>query len=214
MVSVPTYDELMWPTLRALKAIGGSATNEELLNKVIEVEHIHQEAQVVPHTDSRETRLGYNLAWAKTYLKKAGAITNSGRAVWSITKDGENLTEDDVRKIPALVTKQYAEQRRSRTNALSSAGLDVAAGEEEIGASETHWKDELLRVLRGLNPAAFERLAQRLLREAGFIKVEVTGRSGDGGIDGIGVGFIRLTYHAGGYSLETALRTRPRYYSF
>jgi restriction system protein len=47
-------------------------------------------------------------------------------------------------------------------------------------------------VLRGLAPDAFERLAQRILREAGFIKVEVTGRSGDGGIDGIGVLRVNL----------------------
>jgi restriction system protein len=47
-------------------------------------------------------------------------------------------------------------------------------------------------VVRGLSPDAFERLAQRLLREAGFLKVEVTGRSGDGGIDGIGVLRINL----------------------
>jgi restriction system protein len=47
-------------------------------------------------------------------------------------------------------------------------------------------------VLRALPPDAFERLAQRILREAGFIKVEVTGRSGDGGIDGIGVLRVNL----------------------
>jgi restriction system protein len=41
--------------------------------------------------------------------------------------------------------------------------------------------------LRALDPSAFERLCQRLLRESGFTKVEVTGRSGDGGIDGVGV---------------------------
>lgn len=43
-----------------------------------------------------------------------------------------------------------------------------------------------------MSPDAFERLAQRLLREAGFVKVEVTGRSGDGGIDGIGVLRVNL----------------------
>jgi restriction system protein len=150
MISGPTYDELMWPTLRALKAIGGSATNEELLNKVIELEQIPTEVQAVPHTDNRETRLGYNLAWAKTYLKKVGAITNSSRGVWSITKEGENLTEADVRKIPALVTKQYAEQRRSRASAISSAGLDATAGVQEIGTTEADWKDEVLGLLRGL----------------------------------------------------------------
>jgi restriction system protein len=43
-----------------------------------------------------------------------------------------------------------------------------------------------------LRPDAFERLAQRLLRESGFTKVEVTGRSGDGGIDGTGVLRVNL----------------------
>ncbi len=47
-------------------------------------------------------------------------------------------------------------------------------------------------MLRAVAPDAFERLAQRLLREAGFLKVEVTGRSGDGGIDGIGVLRVNL----------------------
>jgi restriction system protein len=62
----------------------------------------------------------------------------------------------------------------------------------EVEAGEPYWKDELLAVVRGLKPDAFERLAQRLLREAGFLKVEVTGRSGDGGIDGIGVLRVNL----------------------
>jgi restriction system protein len=38
-----------------------------------------------------------------------------------------------------------------------------------------------------MDPAGFERLAKRLLREADFISVNVTGRSGDGGIDGLGI---------------------------
>ncbi len=38
-----------------------------------------------------------------------------------------------------------------------------------------------------MTPAAFERLAQRILREAGFQKVDVVGRAGDGGIDGVGL---------------------------
>jgi restriction system protein len=61
-----------------------------------------------------------------------------------------------------------------------------------MDVGEPYWKDKLLEILRGVRPDAFERLAQRLLREAGFIKVEVTGRSGDGGIDGIGVLRVNL----------------------
>jgi len=48
-----------------------------------------------------------------------------------------------------------------------------------------------------LSPDAFERLAQRLLRESGFIQVEVTGRTGDGGIDGKGIARIHgfMSFH-------------------
>lgn len=164
--------------------MGGSATNEELLAKVIEVEAIPMDVQAVQHTDHRQTRLNYNLAWAKTYLKKVGAIENSARGVWSITKQGEALSADQIRQIPSGVRKQDAGERRERQPAESDQGTDPLTLSQEPQAG---WKDQLLRVLRKLDPAAFERLSQRLLREAGFVKVEVTGRSGDGGIDGIGV---------------------------
>ena len=49
---------------------------------------------------------------------------------------------------------------------------------------------ELHKVLLELTPSAFERLIQRLLRESGFIQVDVTGKAGDGGIDGIGIARI------------------------
>jgi len=51
---------------------------------------------------------------------------------------------------------------------------------------------------KNLSPTAFERLIQRLLRESGFITVEITGRSGDGGIDGKGIarihGFVSYNF--------------------
>lgn len=187
---VPPYDRLMWPTLKALSAMGGSSTNEELLSKIIEQEAIAPEIAAVEHVDQRQTRLGYNLAWAKTYLKKIGAVENSARGVWALTKLGEALKVDDNAAIPSRVRRQDADVRRSR-----GQHSDVGAVPTNEGAAETalepFWKDELLAALRDMTAAAFERLAERLLREAGFIKVEVTGRSGDGGIDGIGV--LRLT---------------------
>lgn len=190
-VSVPSFDNLMWPALRALKAMGGSGTNEELLAKVIELENFPPEVQAFQHIDNRQTKLNYNLAWAKTYLKKVGAIENSSRGVWSLTKDGETLTKDDVLSIPARVRKQSVENKRAK-DTLPEADAADALDVDEIEATEPHWKDQLLSVLRALQSDAFERLAQRLLREAGFLKVEVTGRSGDGGIDGIGVLRVNL----------------------
>jgi restriction system protein len=170
------------------------------------LEGLSPEVQAFPHNDNdRQTKLAYNLAWAKTYLKKVGAVENSYRGVWSLTKQGEQLSASDVHLIPARVRRHFIDDRRNKEVAITvisgnpSKEIDPTVGSpasaldaEEIEATEPHWKDQLLSVLRALRPDAFERLAQRLLREAGFLKVEVTGRSGDGGIDGIGVLRVNL----------------------
>lgn len=185
MREVPTFDELLWPSLSALKSTGGSASNDELLSRIIDQQKIPDDVASFVHTDGRQTKLGYNLAWAKTYLKKAGAVSNSQRGVWSLTELGEGMTPAEVAAIPALVRKNAYDLRKvpEPAGTVSQAEPDVADADTEIAP----WRDSLLSILRHMEPAAFERLAQRLLREAGFIKVEVTGRSGDGGIDGVGV---------------------------
>src|ERR1700745_1077131 len=121
--SVPSFDALMWPTLEALKAMGGSGTNEELLAKVIEVGKIPPDVQAVQHTDHRQTKLNYNLAWAKTYLKKVGAIDNSSRGVWSITKLGETMTPMEVCSVPSDVRKQVSEDKRASQPPIPAANV-------------------------------------------------------------------------------------------
>jgi restriction system protein len=172
----------MYPTLKALRALGGSATNEELLQQVIELEAIPDKIASVKHTDDRQTKLNYNLAWAKTYLKKVGAIDNSQRGVWAITDSGEKFSPEDCSKVPAQVRKMFPQKKGKKDDDGPDPG--------EVASED--WKDELLNHLKKMDPGAFERLSQRLLREAGFIKVEVMGRSGDGGIDGTGVLRVNL----------------------
>lgn len=175
----PKYDELMWPALVAMKALGGSATHEELLEKVIELEKIPEAVQNIMHTE-RQTKIGYNLAWAKTYLGKAGALENPSHGVWAITEKGKALTEEAVKQIPAEVRNLYKLEKDKKPKGHKE--------DEELQPETKDWKDGLLAIITNqMKPDAFERLAQRVLRESGFVKVEVTGRSGDGGIDGVGV---------------------------
>jgi restriction system protein len=176
---VPTYDKLMWPILKAIKALGGSGTNDELLDKVVELEHIPDAVQNVMHTE-HQTKLSYRLAWAKTYLGKAGAFDNPSHGVWAITEKGNALTPKEVEQIPSEVRKLYKVVKGKKPKDSQET--------EELAPEFGDWKSELLAVLTNqLKPDAFERLAQRILRESSFVKVEVTGRSGDGGIDGVGV---------------------------
>lgn len=190
MIAVPSFDKLMWPAILALRSLGGSATNEELLAKLTELLKLPQEVQAVSHSDGRQTKVSYNLAWAKSYMKKAGLLENSARGVWTLTPDGEACTETSIVLVPARVRKMNVESRKSQ-----KPDGDIAAEliEDEVSdIADPYWKDQLLNTLKALSPLIFERLAQRLLREAGFIKVEVTGKSGDGGIDGIGVLRVNL----------------------
>ena len=62
ITQILTYDALLWPTLKALKAMGGSGSNDELLAKVIEIEQVPEAVASFIHTDNRQTKLGYNLA--------------------------------------------------------------------------------------------------------------------------------------------------------
>lgn len=180
-VEVPSYDQLLWPTLKALKALGGSGSNEEIYDKIIELEDFSEEVQRVMQPGHHLNRLEYRSFWARTYLKKFGAIDSSGRGVWVLLDKGEKLSEKEVEKIPAFVRKQDRMKREEKHNTESQTEANI---EEE---SVTSWKEELLSVIQKIKPDAFERLCQRVLRENGFTKVEVTGRSGDGGIDGVGI---------------------------
>jgi len=184
--AVPTFDQLMNPTLNALRALGGSASIPELVERLIADLRLPQDVVEQPHTGSRSwTELEYRLAWARTYLKKYGVIDNSRRAVWSLTPKGLETRAVEPKEVVKFVQAAFAEERKTRKGAGGGEG-DREIEEER----EASWRDKLLERLLAMPPGSFERLCMRLLRESGFIQVEVTGRSGDGGIDGYGV--VRL----------------------
>jgi restriction system protein len=197
-ISIPTYDKMMWPMLLALQELGGSGNVVELNDKAIELAGYTEDQQAILHGTGPQTEIRYRLAWARTYLRVVGAVENSSRGVWAITEYGRSLQEFDMPQIPPQV--------RVIQRAGQTPPEETAAAETELGppdASELdgstfrstvleEWRDRLLSVLQSMPPSAFERLSQRLLRESGFTQVQVTGRSGDGGIDGIGVLRIAL----------------------
>jgi restriction system protein len=197
----PDLAGMMLAVLDALREIGGSASIEELDEKVIEQEGLTEEEQsFVMKNDENKPRANYYLAWARTFLKRGGAVENSKRGVWSLTDEGSAITTyDEARAIYEQVQKEERERARikrlaAKKEAATNGGeetLDVIAAdpEPEVAAD---WRSTLLTALRDMSADGFERLAQRLLREAGFTKVEVRGKSGDGGIDGVGVLRVNL----------------------
>ncbi len=190
-IKLPSFDQLMNPLLQALRQLGGSGSVEEIYAKTVEITGLPEEviAQLHDPDKSSQTEVGYRLAWARTYLRKYGLLENSSRGVWSLTEKAKDLEKTDPSEVVRVVRALDKQETPNKRPA------DEAAREL---SEEEGWKDKLTAVLtQHVDAAGFERLAQRLLRESGFIQVEVTGRTGDGGIDGKGIARIHglMSFH-------------------
>lgn len=171
----PNVQFFFQPTLKALYELGGSGSNEEIFNKVVTITQLPTEVVDIMHNFTM-TEVEYRLAWAKTYLKNYGAIENSKHRVWSLTAKGAKMLKEndiDEKEIYDFTAKKRGKETNSSENGV-------------IETESLDWRTQVTNILLNLDPYAFERLAQRLLRECGFSDVQVTKRSGDGGIDGTG----------------------------
>lgn len=177
------------PLVQALKDLGGSAAPREALERIAEIENV-PEALRNEVLSSGQERFYNQVHWARQYLVWAGLIDSGRRGVWTLTPTGRQttLTAESAREIFLEQVRMRAKLRKPSSDVVR----DSVAPDEEL-PPDTPQADEdasligFLRVVKGLSPSGFERLSMRLLREAGFERVSVTGRSNDGGIDGVGV---------------------------
>jgi len=185
LADVPTHEAFMWPIIERLKAHGRSMSIAEMLEDVSQHMGLGEDVLTVRVGKYNELAVAQRMGFARSWLKLAGAVDNSQRGVWTLTPKGAVMTPAELAEGIKQVQRKYVRKPQGRAEE-DEAALIVA---EETAAD---WKDQLMALLLALDPSAFERLCQRLLREFGFIKVEVTGKSGDGGIDGTGVLRVNL----------------------
>lgn len=192
---LPEFEALFKPSIECFRARGGSMTIEEMEDAVAAAMKLPDDLRAVVHGDGPRTQFDYELAWVRTYLKKVGALENSERGVWRLTAAGAVMTDAAIAAVPKQVRELDRAERRKRSEEAPATVSGVDEGEDGKGSPAIDsgmddgvvWKDQLLEAMLAMKPDAFERLCQRILRESGFTKVEVTGRTGDGGIDGTGV---------------------------
>lgn len=173
-----SFDKLLNPCLKAFHQLGGSGTNQEVETKVIEILKLSKN-QINEIHRGNVTKLNYRLRWARNYLKRDGILENPSRAVWALTEKGRRITKINVKELVRRIAELDSCKKKQKEVTEDSDNV------EEV--EELEWQEELLDVVKRISPGSFERLCQRLLRELGFNQVEVTGRSGDGGIDGKGI---------------------------
>lgn len=179
---IPHYSDLFNPTLSAIRTLGGSATVAEIESQVIKDLDL-SDAAVQVLGGNGQTVLYNRLASVRSALKKCDVIDYSSRGVWAFTSNGVNTETVDPVEVIRVVNEYH--RNRQQGGAVEQPAFEPEASDDLPPDSDT-WRATLLETLRNIPPVAFERLCQRLLRESGFVEVEVTKPSGDGGIDGHG----------------------------
>ena len=182
------------PLLQALRDLGGSASPREALDRIAKIESVPEELRNAVLKSGQE-RFYNQVHWARQYLVWARLIDSSRRGVWSLTPLGAQtkLTPETSREILLHQVRQQAllrkpvDEEKKRVSESDGDGVGEALVPNTPQADQDASLQTFLRMLKLLSPSGFERLSMRLLREAGFERVNITGRSNDGGIDDVGV---------------------------
>jgi restriction system protein len=191
MTTWPQFVQYFAPVLQALKELGGSGRPAEVRDRIIQNKGV-TDAELAVVNKSGQSRFENQVHWARFYLARAGYVDASTRGVWSLTEKAKEtpiLNQSEALKVFAEIQSQFGNGSTTAPSAQAPVAPsdDTPAPSPASDGDDSNYRAELLDLLQKLPPAGFERLCQRLLREAGFEQVIVTGKSGDGGIDGQGV---------------------------
>jgi restriction system protein len=180
----PQFLKFCIPLVEVLKELGSSGQPKEVTDAVIEHLNI-SEAEQSQTLKNGSSRIRNQIAWARFYLVKADFLDASRRGIWALTEKGRTttLTQDIVIQL----FKDVQVNLPTKDKQSSKAEEDTENNPPLELSDKSTSKLNLLKVLKSLSPGGFERLTQLLLRESGFERVFVTGKSNDGGIDGHGI---------------------------
>ena len=200
-MAIPAYDQMYRGVLETLSD-GKVHTSKDTINHCSEVFHLNEEEKEEMLQSGRQSVLANRVGWARTYLKHAGLISSPARGKYVITEDGKKaLLDDQVRIDNAYLSRFDGFNEFFRG---SGAGSDKNAQSESEDSEKTPLEvmdvaykgindqlaDDLMTNIMDQSPAFFERLVIDLLEKMGYgghliSPGEVTGKSGDEGIDGI-----------------------------
>lgn len=186
----PEFVKYFVPLLNALKELGYSGTPTEVKNLIIERLQISEEL-LEEKLKSGSSRVINQIDWARFYLVKAGYLDSSKRGVWTLTEKGISETVTNQKAFTVFKEVQGGFKDKKSVDDPENNGEiqeeEISAPDNDTSPITVDYREKLLQILRNLSPNGFEHLCKQFLREAGFQEVEVTGKTGDGGIDGKGI---------------------------
>ena len=199
---IPDFQSLMLPALKAF-AGGGEPPLSEVRERVVAATGLSAEDVREMLPSGRQTVFVNRVSWAVIYMERAGLLERVRRGVYRLTQEGEGLLAREPSRIDLNLLGEYPDYAAwsQRANALPP-GEDTASRQDEA-ISETPeealdraarqlssaLEADVLHRVRSAAPAFLERVVVDLLIAMGYgggdsAKGRVTGRSGDGGIDG------------------------------
>ena len=193
---VPSYQELILPTVRAVNELGRSAKAREITSRVLEDPAPSDAMLAVTFPDRPdEPVLMARIQWARSYAKLIGALESPARAVFLLTPLGASLLampEEEAKERIRVLDRDFRRNRpKPARGSMPPSPADdretvdeLPTETEEVSGVES-WRVILLRRLHRLSPDSFEEFVLYLLRLYG-LELERVGGSGDEGIDGIG----------------------------
>ena len=206
-MAIPDYQTLMLPLLRKLSDGRTRVIRDVIAELADEFQLTADERTALLPSGGTQTFFN-RVSWAKTYLKKAGLVSQLKRGAVEITLAGRAVLEKPPVRIDVNYLGQFPEfiefratvkgsRDQSSTNPsrqqFESAPPELTPDEVIESAYNRHWDalaDEVIERVKNCSPAYFERLVVQLLIKMGYggsrqEAGEALGRSGDGGIDGI-----------------------------
>ena len=202
-MAVPNFQSLMLPALRVL-ADGTETPISEVRSRIADAERLTTEDLRETLSGGRQTVFTNRVSWALLYLGRAGLTKRVRRGIWQLTAEGRELLADapprinmnHLRNYPAYVAWRTGKGAPSAaggaaTTQLGDSSVDTPeeALEQAVQQLREALEAEVLQRIYEAPPSSLERVVVHLLIAMGYgggdpARGRVTGRSGDGGIDG------------------------------
>ena len=183
---LPGYQDLIYPTLKAVAALGGSAQGREITTRVLDDIGATDEQVAITYDNRPKSVLIDRLEWARSYAKLGGALDSPRRSLYVLTTFAKETLSLPEAEATEAVREMDRQVRANRARARTGPDQGAPTIDEEIEAEDTGWTDVLLSRLHQLSPEGFEEFVMYVLRTYGLELTRVGG-SGDQGIDGIGI---------------------------
>ena len=194
-MAIPAYEKLMLPVLQILSD-GKEYSGSDIANLIADKLNLSDEERTRLYPNNSKKIFQDRVAWARTYLKKAGLIESPQRATSKITKAGLSVVKTNPKDIDNKFLKQFESFREFKNVSNKKPCFDEEMSlqaeqtpDEMINFAEKFYFDnlqsELLSKLKQVDPVRFEQIVIILMEKMNYGVGSMTKLSHDGGIDGI-----------------------------